>query len=154
MNNRYSILVPFDGSKYAERALDEAIEISKNRDAQLLLVMAVKAPKVEPTALVISGAIKGGVNKALDKYAKEAFEKAHKLMQENIRYCEKNGIEADYRVTSGSPYDVIINQAQKNNIDLIVMGSQGLRGITKVKALGSVSRHVLENAKCPVMIVH
>lgn len=154
MVNRYSILVPFDGSKYSERALDEAIEISKNRDAQLLLVMAVTAPKVEPTALVISGAIKGGVNKALDKYAKETFEKAHNLMQKNIRYCEKNGIEADYRVASGNPYDVILNQAQKNHIDLIVMGSQGLRGITKVKALGSVSRHVLENAKCPVMVVH
>ncbi|WP_231911889.1 universal stress protein [Candidatus Nitrosotalea okcheonensis] len=34
------------------------------------------------------------------------------------------------------------------------MGSQGLRGIEKIKVLGSVSRHVLENSFCPVMVVH
>ncbi|MEO9277881.1 MAG: universal stress protein [Nitrososphaera sp.] len=154
MVDRYSILVPFDGSEYSKRALDEAIKISQNRDAQLLLAMAVTAPKVEPTALVISGMIKGGVNKALDKYAKEAIEKAHKLMQENVKYCERKGIDAAYKVTSGNPYDIILDLAQKNQVDLIVMGSQGLRGIKKVKVLGSVSRHVLENAKCPVMVVH
>ncbi len=154
MNNRYSILVPFDGSEYSKRALDEAIKISQNMDAQLLVAMAVNAPKVEPTALVISGVIKGGVNKALDKYAKEAYEKANKLMQENMRYCERKGIEADYKVTTGNPTSVILDLAQKRRINLIVMGSQGLRGIKKVKVLGSISRQVLENAKCPVMVVH
>jgi nucleotide-binding universal stress UspA family protein len=34
------------------------------------------------------------------------------------------------------------------------MGSQGLRGINKIKVLGSVSRQVLENASCPVVVVH
>jgi nucleotide-binding universal stress UspA family protein len=34
------------------------------------------------------------------------------------------------------------------------MGNVGLKGILKIKILGSVSRNVLENAKCPVLIVH
>jgi Universal stress protein family len=39
-------------------------------------------------------------------------------------------------------------------IDLIIMGSIGLRGINKIKTLGSVSRRVSEMASCPVLIVH
>ena len=48
----------------------------------------------------------------------------------------------------------ILEFAKKNDIDLIVMGSKGLGGIKKIKALGSVSRKISENATCPVMLIH
>ena len=38
------------------------------------------------------------------------------------------------------------------NIHIIVMGTTGLRGISKIKALGSVARHVSEEAECPVLL--
>jgi nucleotide-binding universal stress UspA family protein len=59
------------------------------------------------------------------------------------------------QVVIGNPAQVIIDVANnKQKVDLIIMGSTGLRGISKVRALGSVSRHVCENANCPVMLVH
>jgi nucleotide-binding universal stress UspA family protein len=58
-------------------------------------------------------------------------------------------------VIIGNPAQVIIDIANnKQKVDLIIMGSTGLKGISKVRVLGSVSRLVCENANCPVMLVH
>ena len=50
--------------------------------------------------------------------------------------------------------DTIIDFANKEKIDLIVLGNVGLSGMSKVKALGSVSRAIIEKSVCPVLIVH
>jgi nucleotide-binding universal stress UspA family protein len=57
-------------------------------------------------------------------------------------------------VLYGNPTEEILKFSQVEKIDLIVMGNVGLQGISKIKTLGSVSRNVLENSKCPVLIVH
>jgi nucleotide-binding universal stress UspA family protein len=48
----------------------------------------------------------------------------------------------------------ILRFAKNNKMDLIVMGSRRLKGVLKIKALGSVTRKVSEIADCPVLIVH
>lgn len=50
--------------------------------------------------------------------------------------------------------ETILEFAKKEKSDLIIIGSTGLGGFSKIKALGSVSRMVSERAKCPVMIIH
>ena len=150
-----SILVPLDGSEYSKRALDEAIEISKRLDSQLELLHVVSASAAQPAGIVLSGVIKGkGATKAVDEYVKKALSGAHGFMQECVAYCKNKGVKASYKVVTESPGKAILDQAKRGESDLIVMGSQGLRGIKKVKVLGSVSRQVLENASCPVVIVH
>lgn len=54
----------------------------------------------------------------------------------------------------GNPIEAILEYSRAKKIDLIIIGSQGLKGIERLKALGSTSRRVSELAKCPVMIVH
>ena len=54
----------------------------------------------------------------------------------------------------GPPVDKIVEFADKHKVDLIVMGSRGLKGISRfIRGLGSVSRNVSEKVKCTVMIV-
>ncbi len=55
---------------------------------------------------------------------------------------------------NGSISENIIRFADKENVELIVIGNLGLGGISKIKALGSVSRSVSEMANRPVLIVH
>jgi nucleotide-binding universal stress UspA family protein len=155
MAKKYSrILVPFDDSKYAKRALDEAIEISKNYGSTLYVIMAVSTPVIEPPGMFV-GMIRGvSMEKALDQYTDIAYERAERILQETIEYCRKKGVEANYKVIADKPVKAILDFSKRNDIDLVVMGSQGLRGIEKIKVLGSVSRHVLENSTCPVMIIH
>ncbi|MDE1862199.1 MAG: universal stress protein [Thaumarchaeota archaeon] len=69
-----------------------------------------------------------------------------------IRPLHHNG--RDNPVISDKPVKAILDFLKRDKIDLVVMGSQGLRGIRRLKALGSVSLRVLENAECPVLIVH
>lgn len=54
----------------------------------------------------------------------------------------------------GSAADEILRFAQDNKIDTIVMGSRRLKGVSKLRALGSVTRKVSELADCPVLIIH
>jgi len=149
-----SILVPLDGSEYSKRALDEAIEISKRLDSEIKLLTVVTAPVSSPK-IALSGVVRGkGATKAIDAYVKKALGEANGFMQECAAYCQNKGVKASYKVTSESPAKAILDYAKRSNSDLIVMGSQGLRGIKKIKVLGSVSRQILENASCPVVIVH
>lgn len=148
------ILVPFDGSKYSQRSLDEAIKIAKNSDSKLYVVMAVIPPMLEPPGMFF-GMIQGVQwEKSLDEYVDIASERAERILQETVEYCRKKGVKANYQVIADTPGKAILDFSKRNNIDLIIMGSKGLKGIEKVKVLGSVSRHVLENAICPVLIVH
>ncbi|HEY7108247.1 MAG TPA: universal stress protein [Nitrososphaeraceae archaeon] len=57
-------------------------------------------------------------------------------------------------MTTGNIVKQILDIAARENVDLVVLGSAGLGGMSKLKALGSVSRRVSERAKCPVLIVH
>lgn len=59
MAKKYSVLVPFDGSEYSRRALDKAIEISKDRDSKLQILMAINPPSVEPPGIAVSGLFRG-----------------------------------------------------------------------------------------------
>lgn len=150
-----NILVPFDGSEYSKRALDKAIEISKDLDSRLRILMAVSPPKAEPPGIAISGLFKGkGTTRAMKEFVEHAYQVANRMLEENVEYCRKKGARASCDVVGDNPSKAILDYSKKYKADLIIMGSQGLRGIKKIKVLGSVSRHILENATCPVMIVH
>lgn len=112
--------------------------------------------------------------KPLNVFFKEVYEEMRKeasKMLEDTKKRIESAIQIDIDNTStnllplsvtiipqvviGNPAQVIIDFANnKQQVDLIIMGSTGLRGFSKIRALGSVSRHVCENANCPVLLVH
>jgi nucleotide-binding universal stress UspA family protein len=53
----------------------------------------------------------------------------------------------------GDPAIKIVEYAKDNMIDMIIIGSNGLHGFAKIKGLGSVSRKVSENVRCPIVII-
>ena len=79
---------------------------------------------------------------------------AKKSLIKLAKRCEKNRIKVHHHAMRGNPFEAILDYEIANKIDLIIMGSEGLRGISRLKSLGSVSRKISEFAKCPVMIVH
>jgi nucleotide-binding universal stress UspA family protein len=73
---------------------------------------------------------------------------------EKIKEKHKNSVKIGTAVLVGRPEDKIVEFGNRQKIDLIVMGSRGLKGISRlIRGLGSVSRNVSENVKCTVMIV-
>ncbi len=72
------------------------------------------------------------------------------LEKENIKF--NIAVLRDEQQQSVS--EQILKFASDNKIELIIVGSQRLSKISRIKALGSVSRKISENADCPVMIIH
>jgi nucleotide-binding universal stress UspA family protein len=148
------ILVPFDGSRHSKKALDEAIGLARLTGGTIYLCTVIYIGNVVPPGSLlglVKSASKGELQKRLLRSAKA---EAEKLEKAQVSYCKSKGVKAYYKIViDGNVADEILGIAKKTSIDIIVIGSQGLHGIGKVKSLGSVSRKVSELASCPVLIV-
>ncbi|WP_110954451.1 universal stress protein [Anaerosinus massiliensis] len=133
------ILVPVDGSDSAERAIDQAIYLAEICEAKLHFIYVANINQLAINAC-LSDAILEAVTKAGNVILDRALEKV------------PSNLKAEGISETGSPAAVILDFATSENIDLIVMGSRGL-GVVKGVLLGSVSQHLVEQAKCPVMVV-
>lgn len=146
------ILVPYDGSSFSKNALSEALEMAKAFHSKIYVLSVIEVASDIPP-----GVLSDVINKKLNKLKREIgipkkFSTPTKLQQQ-INECTKHGIDVQVEILMGRASDSILKFANKTKTDLIIIGSQGLRGMKKLAALGSVSRRVSEEAKCPVLII-
>jgi nucleotide-binding universal stress UspA family protein len=146
------ILVPYDGSSFSKNALSEALEMAKALHSKIYVLSVVEVVSDIPP-----GILSNVINKKLNKLKHEItlpkkFTTPTKL-QHQINDCTKQGVEVEVEILVGRASDSILKFATQTKINLIMMGSRGLHGMQKLTALGSVSRRVSEEAKCPFMII-
>lgn len=146
------ILVPYDGSRYSKKALIEALEIAKAFQSKVYVLTIIEIASDIPPSLLHKT-----INQKLAKIRRlmttpQKYFNLTKL-QRQIDECKKQDILIDVDVMVGKAADSILKFAKNNKIELIIMGSKGLRGMKKLTSLGSVSRRVSEEVKCPVMII-
>jgi nucleotide-binding universal stress UspA family protein len=154
------ILVPYDDSEPSNKALDHAVNIAKmsGQSEVILLYVIAEYPGyhfIERPAR----SIKTGEKTTISQYLKEVYELMEKsaidvLDNKKEEIKKKVGFDIRTRILTGQISDTIIDFADKEKADLIVIGNVGRIGISKIKTLGSVSRSVSERAPCPVMIIH
>jgi len=154
MNLMKKILVPYDGSSYSKKALKYAVEITKKFRSTLYILTVVDEHEFMHGVLRAELVSDYTVRDSVHKIIKSEVIAAKKLVTRLAKECEKNRIKVHHHAMRGNPFEGILDYEKANKIDLIIMGSEGLRGISRLKALGSVSRKISEFAKCPVMIVH
>lgn len=151
------ILVPYDGSKYAENALDKAIHVAKlTRDSEVVILTVIEEVNA-PTAVFDTKIrnYKTGEPTTLSSYLRDLQkDMRYKMMNrlDLLRQRYRNSVKIKTLVSVGRPEVKIIEYANNQHADLIVMGSRGLTGISRF-LMGSVSRTVSEKVKCTVMIV-
>ena len=135
-----NILVAYDGSEGAEKALNNAIEISIGLQSKLTaLWIGGFMPYYHETIAEIDEE-----SKAIDSFS-------HKLKKKLKIKSQEVGIEIEYAHLKGNPAKLIVEYAEKNHIDMIVMGCRGHSGLWG-NDLGHVTDKVSENAKCNVLI--
>ena len=134
-----NILVPVDGSEGADRAIEKAVMLAEICGAKLNFLYVANINQLAINA-VLSDAILDSVTKAGNVILDRALEMV------------PAGVAKESFSDTGSPAVVILDFAETNDIDLIVMGSRGL-GVVKGVLLGSVSQYVVEQSKCPVLVV-
>jgi universal stress protein A len=160
-----TILVPVDFSSYSTEALLCASSIAERFSASLL-VMHVIAKEVRtyetPRHLEHQGmphqvfALLGPFSERLeeptemtDTVTVDLREQAHAALQQFLPR-QLAGHPLELRVEVGRPFERILETAQRDNVDLIVMGTHGRTGLAHVM-LGSVAEQVVRMAPCPVM---
>jgi nucleotide-binding universal stress UspA family protein len=156
------ILVPYDGSEPAGRALDQAVNIAKSAGRDKPDVILVHVIAEFPTHHFIdrpARSIKTGKKTTLSRYLSEVYEfldesAADALAKKKDEIKKFSDFEIKTKVLAGHISDTIIEFARKEKVDLIVIGNVGRSGVSKIRTLGSVSRSVSERAPCPVMVVH
>jgi nucleotide-binding universal stress UspA family protein len=158
------IMVPYDSSKPSDNALEHAVELAKAIDGrencEILLVPVVPEIPSSPVLLERPIITKAGGVISLTEYVKQLYEEMTKnaqnmLEEKKKEFALEKGLTVRTVVTIGRSTSEAIHQlADKEKVDLIIIGNVGLSGISKLKMLGSVSRAVSERANCPVMIVH
>ena len=134
------ILVPVDGSLYADNAADYAANLAKSTGAKIVLLYC---RKTVPTFL-------GEPNS--DEYLESLMLAAETIMKPYRQKMSEAGVAFEDLIIGGSVPEVIANVAEGENCDLIVMGSKGkskLEGLL----LGSATHRVLHIAPCPVLVV-
>ena len=134
-----NILVPVDGSEGADRAIEKAVMLAQTCGAKLNFLYVANINQLAINA-VLSDAILDSVTKAGNVILDRALEMV------------PAGVAKESFSDTGSPAVVILDFAETNDIDLIVMGSRGL-GVVKGVLLGSVSQYVVEQSKCPVLVI-
>jgi nucleotide-binding universal stress UspA family protein len=135
------ILIPTDGSDYSYRAGEHAIYLAKLTGARVYILYVVDTDM----------AFRSGIHYSEDVCG---MEKSGQVATHRIKeLCEQAGLACEEIIIGGKPAEVIVDMAEKNCADLIVMGSLGMSAIERV-LIGSVSEKVARHAKCPVLLVH
>lgn len=134
------ILVPTDFGEPAERATDYALALAGKFDAKLTLMHVVYAIPTYAYADGFSWPVE-----ELEKAAEEALATAVATVKQ--RYA---GIES--ALVKGAPWQEILLVAKQRAVDLIVMGTHGHRGLSRM-FLGSVAERVVRMSPVPVLTI-
>jgi nucleotide-binding universal stress UspA family protein len=134
------ILVPTDGSEYTKPAIKQAIELAKLTGGEVTALYVLDQTVL--TNMPMDTAVMN-VYKTLEKEGQEAVDYVMKL-------AEEAGVKANLSVKEGTPVKVILEES--SNFDIIVMGTLGRTGMSKL-LMGSVAERVVRAASCPVMVV-
>lgn len=143
------ILLPTDGSKLSDKAVQRGIEFAKEIGARVTAVHVIPEFRMmadESFVLPTSADLKR-------RYEKESKARAEKMLAKIGERADAAGLKYEgFAVIGDLPYEQIIETAKKRKCDLIMMASHGRRGLSGL-LLGSETAKVLTHSKLPVLVV-
>ncbi|MGM0591830.1 MAG: universal stress protein [Halobacteriota archaeon] len=135
-----NILVPTDGSPSAFAAVEHALELATAFDARLHVLYVVDVN--------VYSTLEAGEEVVLENLRTQG----RAAVEEVAEAAEAEGVEVVTEVLTSTPYRGIVDYVGDNDIDLVVMGTHGRRGIQRY-LLGSVTEKVVRTAPVPVLTV-
>lgn len=135
-----NILLPTDGSPAADAAVTHALDLAERYGARIHALYVVDASTysaLDAGSDIVMSALEQEGDSALATVAEAAREA---------------GIEVETQLVEGGVYRAILDYAASHDVDLIVMGTHGRRGLDRY-LLGSVTERVVRTADVPVLTV-
>ncbi|MDA8084145.1 MAG: universal stress protein [Nitrospiraceae bacterium] len=134
-----NILLASDGSTYSEKAMREAISLAKACHAKLYVISVIEINAEYAT---------------MAPNVVEKIEQETKELLDEVKACvDKEGIESEMITHEGQEaWRSIVEEAKAKKVDMIVMGSHGRTGLTRL-LMGSVTAKVIGHMPCKVLVV-
>jgi len=144
------ILLPTDGSKFAEKAAEHAIWIASKSGAEIIVLNVIETSSLVglPTEDLIVR-----IKEMLKEEGRRSLERISEMVTEEEKELKIEDIKVTLKTEEGSPAEAILKTVEKEDVDLVVMGTSGKHGLDRF-LLGSVTEKVVRSAKCPVLAVH
>lgn len=142
------ILVPMDGSELSECSLEHVKEIARGCQVPEVVLLTV-VEQYEGAGYSWGGVV---TEQQLAEEAKRTEAKAAVYLKKVAAGLAREGLCVNYYVLSGTPTDVILDYARKNDVDLIIMSTHGRSGPGRW-AIGSVADRVIRYSSIPVVVV-
>ena len=136
------VLVPIDFSDYSKNSLRYAVNFAKDFNAKIILVYVVE-PVIYPPDFSMGQIAIPSVGLELDKRAEDELDR---LATNEI----PAGVEVKKIVKTGKPFVEIIETAEEENVDLIIIATHGHTGVEHI-LFGSTAEKVVRKAPCPVL---
>lgn len=133
------ILVGYDGSEAGKKAFDSALDLAQKHGAELFVLTVSRPPEI-------------GDDVETEAVIENSREYHRKLLIPLRRKSEHAGVKGHFHVAVGHPAEQIIFNADKHQVDLIVVGDRGRSKFARL-LLGSVSKTVVQYAERPVLVV-
>lgn len=133
------IVVGVDGNSTSMKAARVAAELAKATGRVLRVVTAFSEDKTEK------------VNIGNDEWFLSTADEAERVARRVADELKMSGVRTEYSSAMGKPAEVLLEEAEKLNAELIVVGNVRMQGLGRV--LGSVANAVSHNAPCDVYIV-
>jgi nucleotide-binding universal stress UspA family protein len=134
-----NILLATDGSTCCDNALARALEIAQERKVKLNAVSVVYTND----EFYAMG----------QDTVKELYREADKVLDKVKNWAGDLGVQTELFVRDGEPHQAITDLAAEISASLIIMGSHGRKGLTRL-LMGSVTERVIGYADCPVLVCH
>jgi nucleotide-binding universal stress UspA family protein len=140
------ILAPTDFSDDSNLALRYTVELAQKFSAEVIVVD-------QPLAPVMVSELNPGLDfGTMNRIAEEQRMLALRELDRTTERVRESGIKSRSLMRVGAPFLEIINAAQSEGADLIVMGTHGRTGLSHV-LMGSVAERVVNKAPCPVLTI-
>ena len=136
------ILVPTDGSEFAKKAQKHALFLAKVSGAEIIAVSVTENNFINGLPLDDETY---HLNQILNKRSKDNLKEFDELNEDDLKIT--------HVIREGSPAKVILEVANEESVDLIIMGSSGKSGFDRF-IMGSVADKVVNSAKCAVLVIH
>lgn len=136
-----AVLVPYDGSEPAQRAVEHAL--GEMSDERIVLLRVIEAA---------DGSLEAGLDLIKEAIKERRQEGAAALSEELSELIEEADVEFEIETVVGRPAREIVTYAEDNDSSHIVIGSHGREGATRV-LLGSVAQTVVRRAPMTVTVV-
>lgn len=142
------ILVAVDGSKPSLEASIQAIDLAKRFEAELIAIHVIdpRYSRLETALSPRPGRLKEAVMLAMEKGKQNLDKVKQNATEKNVR------VKTDIIVGKTSVANEIVEYAEEENINIIIIGSRGISGFKRM-LLGSVASQVVTYAHCPVFVV-